>query len=700
VIATTTVPYTRLKDVLSEWVISTVSGSLTATTTYWVKIAANAADDDNNNWLIACSSNIGTTKYYNGSSWLSASYDLYFHLEDATSDKTVFPFKYKEQQYVAVSPYSGTPHVYMNGDRGAADPNTGQLGTLADATKSWNINQWAGCVCVIINGTGRTEDRVYRTIESNSSTILNFPSDPWTITQDTTTEYVIVGSDTWQEVGAGAYGGTHGLTGPITDVHVNTLGVVYFCQGDSVNIKKHQEYNNSGTWTATDWSDDSTNKAVFMALCPQANKIWKANNYDGSTNVSVDFATPVVYGSNMSFSGTPKNIGDKYIRITGLQTYYDDNTDEALWVGKEDRPWIVPNSANPYPLSVKEMETVRGSKNFKASLVHNVYMYFSLMDGLEQYYSGTLTDIGPNLDEGFPVGRQGPIVSMVGYPGKYFIVVDAGVGGYSSILDRDAGGWHERYRAPLGQRIRSIWFQVIPGPAPDRLWFYQGNNLMWLPMPSDTTNELNDPTYLFTHEGALEFSRMHAGMMDTLKLVRLLKLMTDNLTAGKTWIEADYRVDVETAWTPFPQAFTDDPEQAVALEDEFGLAGKRICIRLRFYTTDCTQTPVLLAFVLEVVSRITVKRMYSLPARIADNDVNLLGQPDDIKTAEEKLALIDSWTNDAANSLLMMHAADPLFDGHLVFLQPTGERLQVQPATPEDDRQKRMYIITLVAQDA
>jgi hypothetical protein len=140
--------------------------------------------------------------------------------------------------------------------------------------------------------------------------------------------------------------------------------------------------------------------------------------------------------------------------------------------------------------------------------------------------------------------------------------------------------------------------------------------------------------------------------------------------------------------------------QAVALEDEFGLAGKRICIRLRFYTTDATQTPVLLAFVLEVVSRITVKRMYSLPARIADNDVNLLGQPDDIKTAEEKLALIDSWTNDATTSMLLMHAADPLFDNRLVFLQPTGERLQVQPATPEDGRQNRMYIVTLVAQDA
>ena len=91
-------------------------------------------------------------------------------------------------------------------------------------------------------------------------------------------------------------------------------------------------------------------------------------------------------------------------------------------------------------------------------------------------------------------------------------------------------------------------FQVVPGASPDRLWLYQGNDVIWLPFPSDITNELLDGSFLYTHEGALVTSNMHAGMMDVQKLAKIIKLWTNSLSSDQygnpvTWIEVDYRLD-------------------------------------------------------------------------------------------------------------------------------------------------------------
>lgn len=692
------VAYTRMPDILSEWVVSAVSAAIATGSNYWVEVEASSTDTSEKHWEVAVKGTAGSTKVWNGTTWESVNFDLYFRLTEGGSDSTIIPFAYQEQQYVVISGSSGAPKIYMNGDRGAADANTGQLNKLIDATKDWPADVLTGAVCMIIGGPGRLEDRPYRVVEGNDNNTLDFSSDPWTLEHTTATEYVVIGADFWQEIGAGAPWGTHGLTAPVTDVLVSSQGVVYFCMGDTVNIKRHRQYNNSGTWTA-DWADDGTNKAVFLAYSAQQQKIWRGQNSDATGIVSVSSSDPKAWASNLDFAAV-KAVGSKYVRITRLGVYLDDGWDEAIWAMKEDIPYIVPSSGNPYPLGAMEMATVRSLKNGRAVMWFDYKFYFSLMNGLEEYYDGKLRDMGPTVDEGMPPGRQGPVVALLGYPGKFMAVIDAGADGYSSILMYDKGGWHEHYRAPKGRRIRSVWFQVLPGPTPDRLYFYQGNDLMWLPFPSETLNELDDSAYLFTHEGAIEFSRMHAGMMDTLKLVKSLKLMTENLAKGVCWIEADYRLDSETDWTPFPQMFYESPVQEVGLEDIFGLAGKRIMLRLRFYTTDASQTPVLMALVLEAVSRIKVKRLYDLATRVADNDKDLQGEPDDIKAAMEKLALLEEWTDDTALSMLRMRSTDPLYDDRLVFLQPTAEHLLREKQVPDDERQNPAWLVTLTAQDA
>jgi hypothetical protein len=75
----------------------------------------------------------------------------------------------------------------------------------------------------------------------------------WIVEHTTATEYIIVNSNKWTEVGS------HGLTADVTDILV-VNNICYFAQGDSVNIRRARWYNNSGTATYEN-ADDGTNKA-------------------------------------------------------------------------------------------------------------------------------------------------------------------------------------------------------------------------------------------------------------------------------------------------------------------------------------------------------------------------------------------------------------------------------------------------------
>ena len=402
VLSSVTVSYDRLPDVLSEWLNETISQSLTSGTYYWLMIYGDENDNNDKHWLIGMKNASGGTLTSEDfdSTPSSISKDLYFRITTANSAKTCIPFTYKEQQYFVISGTSGAPNLYMAGDRGTADSNSGQLTRLVDASKSWATDQWAGAIVKVIDGTGATEPQPWRVITSNGSTYLVVDS-AWTITHDTTTEYVIL-DDALTEITG------HGLTAPVTSVLVSTTGVIYFAQGDSTNIRRAKYETSGGNWTAT-YADDSTNKATFLAYKPQAQKIVKANQRDGSNNTSIALANVPTWGTDLSF-GSAVNIDSKYIRITGLAVYPDSNSDEALWVFKEDLPFIVPGTGNPYPLNIEEMRTIRSPYNGRNPLTHNVYLYFPLGGGgLERYYGTTIDEIGPNKDEGLPGGRRGAV---------------------------------------------------------------------------------------------------------------------------------------------------------------------------------------------------------------------------------------------------------------------------------------------------
>jgi hypothetical protein len=698
-LATITVPASRMNDILSEWLNEALSAAISSGAFYWLVIFSGEGDNNDKHWKAAVKEQTGTT--YATAAFTAtptaADFDLYFRLTPADVENTCNPFEYKEGQYFVISPPSGAPKLYIAGDRGTADANTAQLNKLIDATKNWEVDEWAGFPVQITDGLGKLEPQPWRTIVSNTAGELVVDED-FTITHNTTTEYVIHGTKLTELTG-------HGLTAPVTSVLVTTKGIILFAQGDSVNIRRAKFETAVGTWTAS-YADDGTNKAVFLAYKPQAQKIVIANNNDASGNVSVAFGAPVDWATASHTFAAAIPVDSKYRRINGLIVYPDLNGTEQALAFKTDLPFWVPESAtNPYPMDIEEMKTVRSQFNGRNPIRNGVYLLFPMLQGLERYYNAQIDDIGPNLGEGLPANRRGPIAAMQGYPGKYFVAIDAGSSGYSSILD--SGGWHERHRAPKGQRILAMTFQVTPGSGLDRLWVYQGNDLIWLPFPSDSTNELEDANYPYTPEFAVELSRMHAGQYDVQKIVKKIKLQTDALevdaNTGKPicWFELDYRLN-EDDWITIQDVFQDSPTQEVDFTSIYGISGKRLKLRLRGYTRDSSKTPVFLAIIVSAVIIVDNKFFYGPVTVKCEDDEKVKGarEEDDEYTAAEKRQMLKDWADASNDSMLLLRSAASLCDNKMIFMNYGGgkqigfKNLDGSPFTSDT------YLVDLTFQEA
>jgi len=662
---------TNITDVVSEFYKITISAqSLTSGTDYWIKIYSADSDSDNY-WAIGVNNSAGTTmESSDGSTWSSSAIDLYYRITAADDSYSTKFFSYRRSLY-CIRNTGAAPKLYINGDKGCADSNSGALSTLIDATKSWVANEWAGCIALLIAGPGSNEAKPWRTIVSNTATTLTVDS-PWITTHTTATDYVILNSNKWTELTG------HGLTVDVTDILV-VNNIVYFAQGDSVNYRRMRWYNNSGAET-TEYGEDSSAALKATYLCTVRDTstgnfyIWRANNLDGSSNISVSNSAVKAWGTELAF-GSAISFQDENGKITGI-TEYGPGT-KLLWIMREGSVFAYSSgAADEIPL--KEMHAAAEYTNGTVFLTHNVYLYFNFGQGLERYYNSLLDDVGPNKDDGLPSGRQGAISCMAGYPGKIFAGIDAGTTGISSILgnaqDASGGtGWNEVYRAPaVGQRIWNLAFQPIPGTAIDRLWIAVGSDIIWIPFPSGSIEPIYDSNYTYVHESTLTSGYVYVGLYDIYKFFHSLKIFAENLVEDAQWIEADYMIDDDTTWTQIPESFYVSPMNEQKLKEEYGVNGKRIRVRLRLQTSDNTKTPVIKSTVLDNVSRVPVKYSYSFAYRNYDEDVNLLGEKE-ILTADERQELLDRWA--AELTPLIMHSNHKQYDNKIVFIDPA----QIQP---------------------
>ncbi len=221
--------------------------ALVSGTAYFIVVAGAATDDDANHWEVGCVANTGGEgcTSADGTTWTLATSLPWFRMFDDTEDMDGFFLDYKQAKYFVTQPNYGNSILYLCGDRGTADDNTGNKNYLNDATKSWTADEFAGCKVHITKGPGSEESEPYRNILSNTATGLNV-SPAWNVVHTIATEYVIVKEDKWRS--------TKDLGGYVTDAAV-AGEYIYFARGGDTAILRYQAYtNSSGVWT-----DRSTN---------------------------------------------------------------------------------------------------------------------------------------------------------------------------------------------------------------------------------------------------------------------------------------------------------------------------------------------------------------------------------------------------------------------------------------------------------
>ena len=758
--ATVTSGIDLVEPLISKLTLCPLAYAVVSGTYYWLEFTGGATDDEDNHWEVGCNTATGTTyQSATGLNWAAYSVatglDIYYRLTDAINFGDGQFFVYKGALYFVSKPPDGTAgRLWINGARGCATSNAGDKTKLnAQGSPGWTTNQFVGAVAVITGGTGFAEAQNWRNITANSTGILTVDT-PWLITHDTTTEFVILGSDSWVEITG------HGLTQPVTDVLSSSQNVVYFCQGDTTNIRRMREYQTGGVWTRQ-FADDGTNSATFLEeynengwmniLRSKGNTtvaknisqfvqsgvltsgtmvitgladtsmfisgmkvtgqgvgpLATINTVDSGTQVTVTVnsthswtedctftqGTPV-WGTNLKFM-PDASIGDNWDRITNLIRYVDESQNEAVWIMKEAGPWVWVGNylQDSYDRAkLDEFKAVASSKNGRAAAKQGVYLWYSVANSVHRFYSPNLDDVGPTLGEGLPLGRQGNIVAILAYPGRTIIAVDAGSTGYSSVLENNGGSaWHEVYRAPLGQRLYALAFQVVPGPRPDRLWVRQANEMVYIPFPSDTFDPYQDANYTYQHEGVLTLASMYGGLIDAWKNWHTISTHAENLVPGVTWIEIDYKLDDETDWHALPDRFDAGPIATSNFGTDFGGSGKKADIRLRFYSTNMAETPKLLAIIIDAIAVVAPKFSFSFPVKVSVKD--LQGQDEDM-APYLRVQQLDTWSGNAQP--LLMNCVNPLYDDMKVFLNPL-------PAGPIDTVQldgESDYIISVVIQEA
>jgi hypothetical protein len=283
---------------------------------------------------------------------------------------------------------------------------------------------------------------------------------------------------------------------------------------------------------------------------------------------------------------------------------------------------------------------------------------------------------------------------MKSYPGRIFMSVGVDPTRYSSIVDYNKIGYHEFYRAnEVGQSIDEVFIEVVPGWTVDRLWFNQGGDLLWLPLPGNTLREDTDTSFTFTHEGVLESSWIYARMHEVKKLFNSLKVMQIGFVAGKQEIEADYRTDSATTWTPLPSTFDTFVEEIkFTSATPPDVNGRRIRFRLRLQSDDNTKTPSVRATVLEAVGRVPIK--YSWRFRFTAQDVaeDLIGRKETYDRAEDLMTQLDTWAD--SDAALTMRSNFSIADNKSVLLDPASLRpiLLVQ----DDQQEQHIGEMTLI----
>jgi hypothetical protein len=663
-----------------------VNQAVTSGSTYWIGFSSNKPQV----YVRVNNTTPAKNIYYATGPLVGILYPQLEHSEftytlSTAGNGTVRFFQYRGSLLAIQQPDDFTaPRLFLNGHHGMSTNNTDKT-TLETTFGLWGNT---GNVVRLVAGPGSEEVQNWRRMlgfysEGVSTKVWVDPA--WNVAHTTATEFATLGHNTWSEISG------HGITKPVTDVLV-VDDVIYFAQGDATVLRRGHYAAGSWAWA----NEGAANKATFLGLIPDAEgkkKVWLAQ----ASTSKVSCSDAKAWGTDLAPLATWLTCGSTDSKITGLEAFAADGL-LIPYILKEDGFGSIGGTTvdkvgvyAEHPLSA-QIKMVRSEDNGRAHMRYDLFLKFSLLDGLESHFDQRLDDIGPNRDEGLPLTRRGPITFLLPYAGRFYAAVDGGVDGYSSILCCTQDNcWHEIYRAELtGYAIRSMAIQVIPGSQVDRLWFSEGENLYWLPVAIDPRKQTD---YTYFSGAQVVTASIYCGFKDVTKYFDSLTLFAEGLSAGQT-VAAAYQTDNEVGtdtWHPLPTTFTVSPAQAVKLSAANSVAGKRIRLRLILSTTDPTKTPRVKALRLDSVIRLKPKHMWTVTYLVKDNMTDLSGMPvAPITTGqplpEDTQAWLDAFADsDTTACPVTLRHLRSMFDNKTVFVEPNSISPLTQVTTPNGE---------------
>lgn len=563
-----------------------------------------------------------------------------------------FYFNYRDTLFLVTSPLDGSaPRLFMEGYHGYAADNTAN----PERILARNIGAEADDAIVkVVGGKGSTELTRWRKITSVVTGASGYlvVDRKWNIAHDTTTEFSVMGTGKWKEITG------HGLTKAVTDVMV-VDNIVYFAMGEDTFIRRMRFVNTGGVWTP-EYANETTYASYLKLIQNESGekKVWRAL----ATAVTAASSDAKAWADNLDF-GTAITCGNTLYRITGIQAY---GSPRIPWIMKEDGFGAIANDIyDQVPLT--EFSTVSDDDNGRASLQRGVYLYLSLLNGLERYYESRLDDIGPNRDKGLPNDRNGKIRHMLAYPGRMYVAIDHPTG-YSSVMAYNDIGWHEIYRTSLGARIYAMHVQVIPGDLYDRLWIAHEGAYTYLPIALDPKKQTD---YQYNASGELVTAWISGGFKEIKKFLYSIKIFTEGLNEGAQYIRVSYQLDNEEAdWVEIDTNIDTSPTQEVLFSATYDVSAQQFRIKLTLYTNDASKTPRVKGITINPVTRLPIKKSWSMVFRLDDSIVDFQGKQSEL-SADELMTQLEAWADSATTPTpLIMHAPHKLFDNKYVFIEP------------------------------
>lgn len=444
-------------------------------------------------------------------------------------------------------------------------------------------------------------------------------------------------TDVWSEITG------HGLT-TVTGRPVEMNNFCYFPCGDTTAIRVY----NGSAWDAqTVASGQGCATGLALGFSESDNKIqmWRYNNalVSGGTatglRVSVSRADVVApYTTDLTFRES-KLIGDNSTLITGI-----DSVNNTLWVRKSNEIGTV--TSDRYTELDYGIKKTPSSNNGIAFVAWNGLIYYNWLFSTQRVFSGTVDNVGSKR---FPSGRQGIDSSYTTYVAWMFIANDAGASGTSSVLLYDGLAQHEFARAwASGRRIRDVFVQPVANQRA-RLWFDCGGDSMFIELPDNAVNPLDDSSMKYMHEAVLESSEIDMGTASKLpKFIKEMTLTSKNLDGKGKVVYFDYQLDDEVGDTTYENTppidrFVTSPEDSINI-NEGNL--RRFAYRLRLLTDNQLVPPIIRGIVPNGFARSPARRVLDVTAEVKDFTV---------KGKVQKASDVINWLEELSESAYMVH---------------------------------------------